>query len=428
MGNLNYPSFARASKASDPTVRQLTLKEYSTEPCVPLSSNECDALRRLNPQIEIAPSIGSPGCYDLTPSSWIGAIELPTLAIQVRPKIQISRVLFLLSYAMDPEHWQDTEFSLNEADSLVEAVIPGFVLHLRRALGPGILQGYKLEEEALATVRGRIRFQDQIDHRFGILPPIEVRYDEFTDDIEENRLLKAALRALERIRIRSSEMWYHLHHFQAVLDHVSLVEYQSRNLPTINYTRLNHRYQPAVELSKLILKSLSYDLEYGKAAGAAFLVDMNDVFEKFVWVALREALGLSEWTFPCGSSNHPLFMDLAQQVALKPDLSWWTDSKCMFVGDVKYKRINIPGIKHADLYQLLAYTIAAELSGGLLVYAAGEGEPAIHEVVNVGKQLEVISMDLSGTPSEILREVSNIAHAIQRLAGQASPHQMAYQL
>ena len=320
---------------------------------------------------------------------------------------------------MDPKHWQDTDFGLEEADSLVEAIIPGFALHLKRALGPGILQGYILEEDALATVRGRIRFQDQIDRRFGILPPIEVRYDEFTEDIEENRLLKAALRALERIRIRSSEMWHQLHHFQAILDRVSLIEYQSRNLPTINYTRLNHRYRPAVELSKLILRSLSYDLEYGRAAGAAFLVDMNDVFEKFVWVALREALGVSEWTFPSGSSNHPLFMDRAQKVSLKPDLSWWQDSKCMFVGDVKYKRINVPGIKHPDLYQLLAYTIAAELPSGLLIYAAGQGEPAVHDVENVGKQLEVISMDLSGTPGEILDEVSNIARTIKRKTEQS---------
>jgi 5-methylcytosine-specific restriction enzyme subunit McrC len=223
-------------------------------------------------------------------------------------------------------------------------------------------------------------------------------------------------------------MSYQLHHFQAVLDHVSPVEYQSRNLPTINYTRLNHRYWPAVELSKLILRSRSYDLEYGKAAGAAFLVDMNDVFEKFVWVALRETLGLSEWTFPSGSSNHPLFMDLAQKVALKPDLSWWEDSKCTFVGDLKYKRINVPGIKHADLYQLLAYTIAAELFGGLLIYAAGEGEPAVHEIVNVGKQLEVISMDLSGTPGELLGEILSIADTIKRLNRQASRDRVAHQV
>jgi 5-methylcytosine-specific restriction endonuclease McrBC regulatory subunit McrC len=98
----------------------------------------------------------------------------------------------------------------------------------------------------------------------------------------------------------------------------------------------------------------------------------------------------------------------------------------MFVGDVKYKRINVPGIKHADLYQLLAYTIAAELSAGLLIYAAGEGEPAVHEVENVGKQLEVISMDLSGTPGDILDEISNIARTIKRKTEQASPLPLIY--
>ena len=325
-----------------------------------------------------------------------------------------------------PKHWQDTDFGLEEADSLVEAIIPGFALHLKRALGPGILQGYRLEEDALATVRGRIRFQDQIDRRFGILPPIEVRYDEFTEDIEENRLLKAALRALERIRIRSSEMWFQLHHFQAILDRVSLLsinrEIFRRSTTHASIIGIGLR----LSCRSSFLRSLSYDLEYGRAAGAAFLVDMNDVFEKFLWVALREALGVSEWTFPSGSSNHPLFMDLAQKVSLKPDLSWWQDSKCMFVGDVKYKRINVPGIRHADLYQLLAYTIAAQLPAGLLIYAAGEGEPAVHEVENVGKELEVISMDLSGTPGEILDEVSNIARAIKRKTEQASPRPMIY--
>jgi 5-methylcytosine-specific restriction enzyme subunit McrC len=395
-------------------LRQLTLTEYSPKQCV-LASDECDAICRLNAQIQIVRSTNGPDCYDLTPSSWIGAIELPNLAIQIRPKIQISNVLFLLSYAMDPKHWRDTGFNFDEQDLLVEAIIPGFVLQLRRALEPGVLQGYMLKEDALATVRGRIRFQDQIDRHFGLLPPIEVRYDEFTEDVEENRLVKAALRALERIRIRSAEMRYRLHHFHPILDRVSLVEYEPRNLPTINYTRLNHRYRPAVELSKLILSSLSYDLKYGSATGAAFLVDMNEVFEKFVWVALREALGLSAWDFPSGGGNNSLFMDVGQKIRLKPDLSWWEGSNCVFVGDVKYKRISVTGIKHPDLYQLLAYTIATELPGGLLIYAAGEDEPAIHEVVSVPKQLEVTSLDLSGSPNQILADIARIALTVKRL-------------
>ena len=31
----------------------------------------------------------------------------------------------------------------------------------------------------------------------------------------------------------------------------------------------------------------------------------------------------------------------------------------MLVGDLKYKRVNVEGVKHPDLYQLLAYATAA---------------------------------------------------------------------
>jgi 5-methylcytosine-specific restriction enzyme subunit McrC len=47
-------------------------------------------------------------------------------------------------------------------------------------------------------VRGSIRFDERVRKRFGIPLPVEVRFDEFTEDILENRLLKAALRLLRR--------------------------------------------------------------------------------------------------------------------------------------------------------------------------------------------------------------------------------------
>ena len=396
-------------------MRKLSLTEYSVEPSVKLSAEDCDALRGLNADVTISPSIGSPGCYDLTPSSWIGAIELPNLTVQIRPKIAISRILFLLSYAMDPKHWRDIEFNFGEEDSLFEAIIPGFIFHTKRAFSRGLLKSYRLEESALPTFRGRFRVQDQLNRHFGIVPPVEVTYDDFTDDIEENRLIKAALHCLERMPIRSIEMRHQVRHFKSVLHSVELIAYDPRRLPTVYYTRLNHHYRGVIELAKLILRSVSYDLKFGTVSAAAFLVDMNDVFEKFVWVALREALRLSEWQFPSNGGNHSVFLDRATKVSLKPDLSWWEGPKCVFVGDAKYKRINVSGVKHPDLYQLLAYTIATGLPGGLLCYAAGEGEPAIHEVVDIGKQLQVTSVDLSGDPKEILSDIERIAVIVRGL-------------
>jgi len=65
-----------------------------------------------------------------------------------------------------------------------------------------VLQGYRMDDDALTTLRGRWRIGDQIRQRFGTVPPIEVSYDDFTEDIEPNRLLRAAVHRLMRLPVR----------------------------------------------------------------------------------------------------------------------------------------------------------------------------------------------------------------------------------
>ena len=389
-------------------MRYLTLKEYKPEYGIELSIEERDFLR--DNEINVAPTQGAEGRYDLTPGSWIGSLSVGSLAVEIQPKIRLDRVMFLISYALDPKKWRETGFDFGEQDSLVEAVVPGFVRHVRRAFRRGVLQGYRVEEDALATVRGRIRFDDQIRHRFGIAPPIEVRYDEFTEDIDPNRLIKAAIRRLRRMRLRSRPTSNLLREFDGALASVSTVEYHRARLPAINWTPLNSHYRPAVELAKLILQWCSFELRHGRTRSTSFLVDMNKVFEDFVVVALREKLGLTNHTLRQGVS---LRLDTAGEIDVQPDLSWWELGQCRFVGDVKYKHLDAGGIKHADMYQLLSYAIAADLPRALLVYASGEGDPGVYEIVHVGKELTITRLDLEGPPDEILGEVGRLAERIK---------------
>jgi 5-methylcytosine-specific restriction enzyme subunit McrC len=175
-----------------------------------------------------------------------------------------------------------------------------------------------------------------------------------------------------------------------------------------------------VALARLVLRAASFDLAQGGVQAAAFLVDMNEVFEDFVAVALREALGLAERVFPQGARGRWLRLDEAGAVGLKPDLSWWEGSSCTFVGDAKYRRVSAAGVENADLYQLLAYAVAADLPGGLLVYAAGEGAPVTHQVVHVGKRLEVTMLDLGGSPEGILTQVHRLARQVRGLHQKAT--------
>jgi 5-methylcytosine-specific restriction enzyme subunit McrC len=109
-------------------------------------------------------------------------------------------------------------------------------------------------------------------------------------------------------------------------------------------------------------------------------------------------------------------------LSLEPDLSWWEHGRCVFVGDVKYKRTSQG--EHSDLYQLLAYTTAANLPGGLLIYAAGDQAPRqthLHQVRHAGKTLHVATLDLTAAPRHILAHIDRIAATVHALRGAVAP-------
>ena len=397
-------------------MQRLELEEYASYTLNgPLNKDQLRALIS-DAHIDVTPSPDEDGAYRLKPSSYIGAVNIGDLAIVVRPKVPFDRVMFLIAYAMDPKNWRRDSVELARDDDILEAIALAFAHRTRQAIQRGLLQGYRREEDALNTVRGRIRFGDQLGRRFNIPLPIEVAFDEFTEDIEKNRLLKTAIHRLGHTFIRSKAARLEIRRLRPAFTTVGLGSYRRGALPEVRYSRLDEHYRPAVELARLIIENSSLELLYGKVAGAAFLIDMNQVFEEFLYVALREALGLPErqWKHEAG-----LTLDEGRRISMKPDLSWWplgpvkNWARPIFVGDAKYKKLETQGCEHADIYQMLAYCTATDLPSGLLVYATGEGKPGAYKIRHAGKTIEVASLDVRGTPEAILDEVRRLADRVK---------------
>ncbi len=400
-------------------MQTLELREYET--CeAPLSVEERDTLRAAVPSLTVEPVTGQEAVYRLTPGSTVGALELGDLAVSIRPKLEVSRVLFLASYAMGAFRLQDEPYAFEDKATLVEALAPALVAAARRAFGRGLLHGYRTEEEALHTVRGRIIVAEQIRRRFDIPLPVEVRYDDFTDDILANRLVKAAASVLGAMHVEDAGAREGLRWMDATLGNVSLLRFSRRDVPPVAFNRLNEHYREVVELSRLILRYRAIEMDRGGVRANGFLMDMNEVFQGFVTRALRESLGVSDRTLR-SDKNLPgtVWLDQGQHIRLRPDLSWWDGSTCTFVGDAKYKRIHDERVPNADLYQMLAYATALDLPGGLLAYAEGETEPLLHEVQHTGQRLEVAAVNLSGSIADIRASIDEIAQRVRALRDEA---------
>lgn len=138
------------------------------------------------------------GLWEIAAGTKVGVAAIAGQTVWIAPKVKISRILFMLGYARNPG-WLAENVALAPVSDLVPALARAFADQAERAVETGLIQGYVEVDDSLTVLRGRLREQDQLRKRFGLPVPLLVRYDDYTVDIAENRLLRAAVELLLRL-------------------------------------------------------------------------------------------------------------------------------------------------------------------------------------------------------------------------------------
>ena len=320
----------------------------------------------------------------------------------------MNRTLFLVAYGRDQSGWAAEEATFERASDVVTAIAVAYAAQAGRALRRGVLQGYLTREEALPGLRGRLREQDQLRRRFGFPLPVEVRYDDFTVDILENRLLRTAAQRLLRLRAVPAPTARALRHVDALLGEVAVLP---TTPPPVPITRLNEHYRPALALARLVLEATSFDIGHGPVGGTAFLFNMFRVFEDFLTAALTRSLQRFGGRV---RPQHVAYLDAGdrRRIDVRPDLTWLRGGRCLAVIDAKYKSLDVSGIRHPDVYQATSYALALDAPHAYLVYAETAPEAGDHEVRGTEIELHVGVLDLSLPPKSLLTSVDDLAARI----------------
>lgn len=363
--------------------------------------------------VDAAPDPYTSGRWSLRAGSKVGAVAVSVpgvrepFTVRVAPKVPIARLFFLLGYSLDPTGgWRDGEVGVSEYDGLLPALAHALERQVDRALRQGLLQGYRPAEESSLVVRGRIREAEQIRRRFGATLPVEVAYDEFTTDIAENRMLRTAVERLLRLPGVPRDVRRRLLHQRARLADVTPVV-RGQELPGWQPTRLNARYHHALRLAEVCLLGASAEHSPGDLRIDGFLFDMNQLFEDFVTVALREAARGGGRTSRLQDSHH---LDEASAIRMRPDfVLYGADGIPCAVVDAKYKAGRRGGYPDADLYQMLAYCTALGLREGHLVYAKGNAPHVSHQVRHAGILIHQHALDLDQDPAGLLADIGRVA-------------------
>ena len=102
---------------------------------------------------------------------------------------------------------------------------------------------------------------------------------------------------------------------------VSLAAFPPSAVPEVKFDRLNEHYRSVATLARLVLRHGAFEAGRGKVRAPGFLMDMNQVFQEFVTVGLRECLELSEHSFRSDnrlSGEYLVHLDEAGRVVSSP--------------------------------------------------------------------------------------------------------------
>lgn len=389
-------------------MRRLSQSEYSTRAYDPLPREEAEALAGTE---RIVVTADLAGRTLLTSTSYVGVVRVREVELRVTPKVGIRRLLWLVGYGADPTGWRYDEDTVELVDvgDLVAAMAVSFVQATERALHRGLLRSYRVMEEALPVLRGRLRETDQLRNRMGLAVPLEVRFDDYTPDIPENRVLLSAALRLTRLPDVPPRTLGAIHRLIALLGGDVSPLVPGDELPQTCVEHRNRHYQPALRLARLILTGRSLEQPIGSVLATGFFFDLNKVFEDWLGSALGQALRGREGRLQAQWRGT---LDVGHKVRIRPDLVWEVGRRPVAVLDAKYKLLQDSTQPNADLYQMLAYCTALGLKRGHLVYAAGAGAATEHVVRQTGTTLLAWPMHLDKPIPELMAEVRELAEAI----------------
>lgn len=259
------------------------------------------------------------GINGWTASYFIGAAWLVSdeLAVVVTPKVpDIDFVqMFLAALEIDTQkesnyfaqcygiQFDEPSIETNEElNQLTPLLVLHFISLLERLVKHGLKKDYLLHEENLkAKVKGRILFgkhlktnvfQQRSDH-------IYCQYQEYTEDIPENRLLKKALLFSERILDRCDslkrqsqypDLQLRLNRLKASFSHISddIEPYQVQKLSS---NKLFKGYKEAIKVAKMILRRFDYSIREASSeqhSTPPFWIDMARLYEMWVLCKLQK--------------------------------------------------------------------------------------------------------------------------------------------
>ena len=338
--------------------------------------------------------------------------------------VVIRNIYYMMAYAFraldlkDYERLKTEDFE--EVDDLLAAILAiGMASQQRR----GYERGYLPEEEDLAGVRGRIDMRRTARNEMARRQKAHCIYDEFTEDTQKNRILKATARILatganvDPVRRRD------LKRCLVYMGGVSDIGTSRIDWKRLKYDRNNSGYPMLMNVCYMVLNGLVLSTEKGDRNAASFMdgQELYALYEKFLREYFRRhhpAVKVSAKEIDNGIENAPSFLPrLCTDITLEHGRKMLIiDAKCY--GKILTLHYGAEKLSAANRNQILSYVLHAAYGNdldvsGMLLYAQTSKDRRLRETWGeLGHKFHCRTLDLNREFRDIAAELDEIASMV----------------
>lgn len=261
--------------------------------------------------------------------------------------IKLLRILYKLP---NYRHIDRAKFDKLKKMEIFEIFIYMFLEEVLNIIKKGLKSDYITKEDNLFYLKGKLIIKEQINKNFINKERFYARFDEYSQNRAENRLIKATLQKLSKI----SKDQNNKRLLNQCLEHMSNVEISTNYKKDFMLVKKNcdmKYYENALIWAKVFLKQSSFSTFSGSTIAFAILYPMEKLFEAFVGWYLKKKL-------PNLTIQEQVYKkDFVKGIfGVKPDFIIKKENKTIGIADAKWKIINNKDdFTQSDFYQMYAY-------------------------------------------------------------------------
>lgn len=341
---------------------------------------------------------------------------------------RISNIYYMLAYAFRFDKLIEknkTSGSFEEFENIYDLFSFMLSTLINKLIKRGFYKDYKLTTEITSIARGEINIGQSIKQNTLINQKLVCNFDDFSDNIYLNKIIKTTLFYLIKSNKMKKENKQKIKKIYLFFDDIDTLDIRTIRWNQIILNKSNKEYRVVINICYLILNEMIITQENGENKYRDFLEDekLSVIYERFVreyyikhYPRLKPSVKSMRWNVDEG---YPMIDFLPTMIT---DINLYHENKVLIIDTKFYANILRKGrydkkiISRDNWNQLFAYISnesynSSKIVSGMLLYAQTDEEIANNNVTSVmGHKMSIRVLDLRRDFNSISYELNQIAN------------------